>query len=251
MVSGSPTPAAPAPLEGEVRDTDAVRRPSVRAHRYVSTHATKILGDLEAVSVELRGFASIGGRLQAEHVRSDGTLDVAGAVTARSDAVFRGAAELRAGLSAGDLTVHGSLRCVGPMVLEGNAHVRGSLEVTGPFTARSLQFDGDLAIPGTVDSPIVQGHLRHPSRIGVLRSQHVRIVPALLSSGRTASLQVDRIEATEVEIAGVDCEYLRAERIRLGPRAHVTRLDGQIVRRHRAALVGPRSWEPLPYGITR
>lgn len=252
MATAAPavTPPTP-PLEGDLRDVGGARRASVRARSYTALGAVKLLGDLEAGPVELHGLASIGGRLTAEKLRSDGTLDVAGAVVVKGEVSVKGTAILRAGLSSGDLTVHGHLLVTGATVSDGNARVHGHLEAAGNLTARSLQFDGGVSVAGLVDSPIVEGRLRRASRIGTLKAQHLRIVRAPPPFGSRGSLIVDRIEATEVELEGVECEYLRADRVRLGADSHVTRLDGQVVRRHRTATVGPRSWEPAPPGMSR
>ncbi|HYK93091.1 MAG TPA: hypothetical protein VEY07_03500 [Thermoplasmata archaeon] len=247
---GTATPSAP-PLTGDLRDTTAARRDSIRVQHYWSARAVKVLGDVDALSAEFRGVSSLSGRVSVDHLATHGEFEVAQAVVARSDATLRGSSTLGAGFSGGDLTVVGNFRSMGPVSLDGNAHVRGSLEVAGNLTARSLEFDGLLSVLGNVDAPIVKGRVRRLSRVGTLRSQHVRIVSGALPFRIPAPLIIDRIEATEVEIAWVDCEYLRADRIRLGPGAHVTRLDGEVVRQHRSAFVGPRSWEPLPAGITR
>ena len=249
--SASIPPPVPPPLEGDIRDVGGARRASLRARSYTALGAVKLLGDLDAGSVELHGLASIGGRLTAEKLRSDGTLDVAGAVLVKGEATVKGTAILRAGLTSGDLNVHGHLLVTGPIVSDGDSRVHGHLEASGNLSARSLQFDGGVSVAGHVDSPIVEGHLRRASRIGTLRAQHVRIVRAPPPFGSRGSLVIDRIEASEVELEGVDCEYLRADRVRLGADSHVTRLDGQVVRRHRTAFVGPRSWEPVPPGISR
>ena len=119
------------------------------------------------------------------------------------------------------------------------------------MSVRSLQLDGGVVVPGLFDCPTGVVHLRSPSRIGTLRSENLRIVPPLFPPARRLLLVVDRIEAKDVEIAGVDCEYLRADRVRLGPHAHVTRLDGEVIRRHPTAVVGPWAREPIPPGLSR
>ncbi len=252
MAVATPPAAAPEPAPlGDVRDVGAMRRSSVSARSYTSLGDVKVVGDVRAMSVELHGLATIGGRLVAERLRAEGTLDVAGEVAVHGEIAVHGTALLGAGLTAGDLTAQGRLTVGGPIVLEGHGRLKGRLDAAGSLSARAFQFDGSVSVPGALDCPTVEGQLRRPSRIGVLRSENVRIVRGGFPPDARGSLLVDRIEATDVEIEAVDCEYLRAERIRLGPGAHVTRLDGEVVRRHRTAVIGPLSREPLPYGITR
>lgn len=252
-MAASPRPpsTAPPPLVGELRDVGGTRREAIRAQSYTALGAVKCLGDLEAGVVELHGLASIGGRVAAERLRAEGTLDVARDVVVRSEATLRGRATIGTSLAAGDLAVRGRLTVRGPMTLDGEGRITGTLEVEGPLVARSLQFDGTLLVPGTIDCPMFTGRLRHRSRVGTLRSENVRLVRPSWPFGSTGHLVIDRIEAADVELDGVDCEYLRAERIRLGAGTHVTRLDGHVVRRHPTAVVGPRSWEPLPRGLAR
>ncbi len=245
-------PPTPEPSgEGDLRDVGAVRRPQVSARSYTALGNVKVLGDLLAASAELHGLASVGGRLTGERVRAEGTLDVAGDVAVRGELTVRGTALLGGGLTAGDLVCQGRIRVAQGIVLDGHGRVHGTLEVGQGLQARAIQFDGGITVPGTLDCPTVEGRLRRPSRIGTLRSQNVRIVRPVFPPGGSATLVVDRIEATEVELEAVDCEYLRAERVRLGPGSHVTRVDGQVVRQHRSAVVGPLSREPIPPGITR
>ncbi len=252
MVAALPKTPLPEPaLEGDVRDVGAVRRARVSARSYTALGNLKVVGDLLAASVDLHGLASVGGRLSAERVRAEGTVDVGGDVAVRGELSVRGTGLFGGAVSAGDLVAHGQLRVARGITLDGHGRVVGMLEVGDGFAARALEFEGGIVVPGVLDCPTVEGRLRRPSRIGTLRSQNVRIVRPLFPPGGQGTLQVDRIEATEVELVAVDCEYLRAERVRLGPGTHVTRVDGRIVRQHASAVVGPLSREPIPPGISR
>ena len=251
MAATAEPPAAPvAPPEGDVRDVGGTRRDRVRARSYTALGAVKCVGDLEAATVELHGLATIGGRLSAERLRAEGTLDIAGDLLVRGETAVKGTATVGGSLATGDLAVRGTLIVRGPASLDGEGRIVGTLEVAGPMVARSLQFDGGVSVPASIDCPLVTGHLRRLSHIGTLRSQSVRIVTAPWPFGGRGRLVIDRIEATDVELEGVDCEYLRAERVRLGARAHITRLDGHVVHRHPTAVVGPRSWDPIPPGLS-
>ncbi|HTT34976.1 MAG TPA: hypothetical protein VMH78_03800 [Thermoplasmata archaeon] len=247
--AGAPTPIPP-PLEGELHDVGATRRESVRTARYTATGELKVLGDVVVTSAAFQGLAVVGGRLEAAHLRSEGRLEVAGPVVARGEATLAGTLRLTGGLETGDLALSGEVEVRGPIAANGEIRLRGHLAAPGPVTARGVHIDGSVDVPGAIDSPFVLIRLRRPSRIGRIRSENARVVvPPFVARG--TRLTVDRIEATDVALAHVDCEYLRAERIRLGPLARVTRLDGTVVQRHRTAWVGPFAESDHPYGLTR
>lgn len=245
-------PASPAPpLTGEIRDLGAALREAVRVRTYSAIGAIKVLGSLEVETADVQGSVSIGGRLTAERLRSDGSLDAGADVTVGTEVNLKGASRVTGGLKAGELRAAGELDVSGPLTVQGNAEVRGDLVVGGPLSARSLDLDGTIQCLGTLDCPMIQGRLRGPSRIGAIHAQHVRIVRASFPFGSRGGLIADRIEATEVELEGVSVEYLRAERVTLGAHCQVTRLDGEVIRRHRTAVVGPVAVEPIPRGLTR
>ncbi|MCI4336652.1 MAG: polymer-forming cytoskeletal protein [Thermoplasmata archaeon] len=251
-VPTTPTLVPPLPPPtGDLRDVGAALRDSVRAHSYTAVGAVKILGAFEAGAADLRGTITIGTRFQAERARSDGTLDVAGDLRVQGELSVRGSTRVGGTLAAGDLRASGTLEVGQAVTVEAHAVIHGEVAVHGTLTARSLEFDGTIHASGLIDCPMIQGRLRGPSRLGTIRSQHVRIVRAAFPFGRRGQLVVDRIEATEVALEGVTCEYLRAERVSLGPDCQVTRVDGQVVRRHRSSVVGPVAWEAPPPGLTR
>ena len=242
---------APLPLEGDLRDVGPARRDTIRARSYSLVGDLKVQGDLVVGSATLDGIATVGGKVVADQLRSNGNVQVAGDVNVRGQLTVRGSHECRGALSAGELIVNGDLQVAGPISVNGHAEVKGRLETSAGVTARAFEFDGSLVIPGTLETPVLKGYLRRPSRIRLLKSQNVRILRSPFSSVGAATLTVDRIEASDVELTDVDCEYVRADRLRLGPRCHVTRVDGVVVYRHRSARVGPRSWEPIPPGLSR
>ena len=244
-------PPTPAPLTGDLRDVGAGLRPSVRARSYTAVGAIKILGAVEVTTADLQGTVSIGGRVTAERLRSDGVLNVGADVQVEGEASFKGSTRIGGGLTTGDLRAAGALDVGGTFTVEAQAVVRGDLAVTTTITARSLEFDGTIQAPGDLDCPIIQGRLRGASRLGAVHAQHVRIVRAGFPFGHRGELVADRIEAKEVELEAVSVEYLRAERVTLGAHCQVTRLDGDVIRRHRTAVVGPVAYEAPPPGLTR
>jgi len=246
-------PAAPSepPLAGELSDTGVARRDRVRTLRYATHGSVRIDGDLTAGTVHLHGLTNVGGRVNADHLRLEGSLDTAGDVDIASEATLKGRTSIGGSLRVGDVTVGGRLHVAGGIAANGGARFIGVVSATGPLTARSLGFTGALEVAGHVESPYIVGKLRGRSVVGTLHGQHVRIVRAGLLPFGAATLTVDSIEASEVDLAGVRCEYLRAERIRLGPGCRITRVDGPIARQHRSARVGPAAIVDAPAGMTR
>jgi cytoskeletal protein CcmA (bactofilin family) len=245
------SPTVPSPLSGDLRDAGSALHDAVRCRSYTALGAVKVVGNLEATSVDLRETATIGGKLIAERLHAGSTLDVYGDLQVRGELSVRESTRVGGALSAGDLRAVGEIEVVGAVTVDAHAVVQGDFSVGGTLAARSLEFDGTLQAPGLVEAPMIQGRLRGPSRIGTIRSQSVRIVRARFPFGQHGQLVVDRIEANEVELEGVTCEYLRAERVLLGAHCQVTRVDGTVVRRHRTAVVGPVAWEAPPAGLTR
>lgn len=254
-VAAAPAAAAPrapvVPLTGDLRDVGTALRDAVRARSYTAIGAVKVLGAVEVGSGDVRGSVSIAGRLTAERFRSDGLLDVGASVKVQGDASLKGSTRVLGDLSAGDLRASGEIVVTGALTIDAQAVVVGDLTVTGATTARSLELDGTVQAPGELNCPIIQGRLRGPSRVGAIHAQHVRIVRAGFPFGHRGALLADRIEATEVELEAVSVEYLRAERVTLGPHCQVTRLDGEVIRQHRTAVVGPVAYEAPPPGLTR
>lgn len=247
----APAPASPAPLTDEVRDVGAALRDKVRSRAYTAIGAIKVLGTVEVVAGDVQGSVSVGGRLTADRFRSDGVLDLGADAQVKGEAALKGSTRISGGLTAGDLRASGALEVNGALTVDAQAVVHGDLSVTGTISARSLEFEGTIQAPGDLDCPMIQGRLRGPSRVGAIHAQHVRIVRAAFPHGHRGELVADRIEATEVEIEAVSVEYLRAERVTLGAHCQVTRLDGEVIRRHRTAVVGPVAYEKPPPGLSR
>lgn len=248
--SGAP-PAPPAPLTGELRDLGAALHPAVRVRGYSAIGAVKVLGAVEVGSGDVQGSLSVGGRVVAERWRSNGAFDAGADVRIVGDATFDGATRIAGTLTVGELRTSGELEVGGALTVAAQAELKGDVRVGPVVSARSIDLDGTIQAPGTVDCPMIQARLRGPSRVGAIHAQHVRIVRASFPFGTRGSLIADRIEATEVELESVSCEYLRAERVTLGAHCQVTRVDGEVIRRHRTAVVGPVAYEPAPPGLTR
>ena len=249
-----PTAPAPPPRSGVIDDQGVVRREAVRALRWTSRGRTKVLADVDCGEVNLTGGAVIGGTLTADSVRSDGDLDVGGAVQVTGSLHSSGSLRTRGPFRVGAADLRGRTR------LDGAAHVDRGVTVHGLFVAPSVQavefsLDGVAEIEGALEAEKVAAHFRGSGRIGRIRAKSVALRlrppnPVEVMLGRAVAFPVERIEADTVEVEGVDVRFLRAREIVLGRGAHVTELEGHIVRRHGSARVGPESKSPRPYGLT-
>ncbi|HEY6238897.1 MAG TPA: hypothetical protein VIZ68_06925, partial [Thermoplasmata archaeon] len=94
------------------------------------------------------------------------------------------------------------------------------------------------------------GRLAGTSRATTLQADRV-VVRRSGFRGRHATFEVRTIEAKEADLEGVVAEYVRADRIALGPGCQIARIDGEVTRVHASSHVGPVSRSPAPYGLTR
>ncbi len=260
-------PSPPRPRTGFVRDRGVAVRPSVTARRWRSDGVAKILGPVEVDEADVGTMTTILGSLTAERFAAHGALDVQGPIDVRGRLTVDGALRAFDRLHAGDCEVGERV------VVRGPIEVDGRLRWRGPLTAPSLRavqviFSGGCDVAGRVDAEVVDGTLERPSRAEAIRAAAVRIrlpprplekvVPPPvrrladdLLGGRSPLLTVLRIEAGEVELEGVDAEFVRAERIRLGPYSRVARYEGTLTAVDSSAIVGPASISPRPYGLAR
>ena len=152
-------------------------------------------------------------------------------------------------------TLSGTTRLSGELVVD------GTLSSKGQFAAASLRVgvfhgDGAVIVPGNIEAGAVDVRIRGDSKFGPIRALSVRLIrsppnPIELVFGRSPESPVVRIEADRVELEGVDVAFVRCPEVILGRDAHVTELEGTVVRRHSSASVGPRSRSPRPYGLSR
>jgi cytoskeletal protein CcmA (bactofilin family) len=229
-------------------------RDSLRARRWSAAGAVKVLGNVEVESATVSGSVAVGGTLDAGELASSGALDVYGAVKVRTRLRVRGATHLRGPVDVGELEGSGEVNVVGPLRATGLVHISGALELASSLHADRLVGNGTVHILGDAEATQVELRLHRASRIGSLKAEGVvvRRRPGLPIPGLTKpTLAVARIDAKTVELEGVDCGYLRADRITLGPDCHIARLEGKVVARHPSARVGPESRTPPPYGLTR
>jgi hypothetical protein len=215
----------------------------------------KVSGEVDVGAVRLDGTVSVSGPITVDSLRSRGTLEADGSMTVLG--IFDSDGNLHAGgpVRAAQASLVGTTR-VGADVT-----VAGSLLVRGQFAAASVHAgefrgDGAIAVPGTTEAVDVDMRIRRDSAFGTIHARTVRLIrsgpnPIERLFGRSPATPVARIEADRVELEGVDVAFVHCPEVILGRDAHVTELEGTVVRRHATASVGPRSLTPPPYGLRR
>lgn len=258
------TPQPPLPVAGDrparLDDHGSVVRESVRAAIWNAAGVAKVTGPVEVDVADLHGTVSVGGTVTAIDLTLHGELDVVGAVRVAHRFSSSGESRLQGGLGAERIDGSGSLDVRGPLTATGALAFDGSVRAP-ELNAPSVGVAGRLDVPGTVTVERLELEIGADCALGRLLAASVRVrrhrpmlpipswVPFL--SHPPPSLRVLRIEATEVDLEGVEVEFLRAERIRLGPGCHVAHYEGTIVHADPQAHVGPESRTPAPYGLTR
>ena len=248
----APPPAPPVPpaRTGEVRDAGAARHDAIRAQRWTAQGAAKVLGDVEVDVAELSGLASIRGAVRGGSLSMVGTLDVGGAVDLSGALSVDGEGEFGGTVRSGSFTGAGTLRLRGGLTASTTVRTDGSLEVHGRVDAKSLEFRGRLQVDEEIAVAELTGSLKGDSAVRSIRADRI----TLRRGGRFGArgrFVVTTIEAKDVTLEDVDAEYVRADRVVLGPGAQVARVDGTIASQHASAHVGPVSRTPKPYGLSR
>jgi cytoskeletal protein CcmA (bactofilin family) len=253
-------PAPPPPRSGPIRDRGSVRRDSVHATNWSSTGIAKVLGDVDVGSGEVAGLVSVGGKLRADAFHAEGTFEVVGAVEVRDGLAVEGTAQFRAPVHAGELTTDGTLRSAAEVRVDRILSAVGLVEAPSARVG-AMRLHGSATVPGPLEAQaLVLAEFRGDSRIGTIRAAKAvlhgpsaGLVPTLMRSvlGGEAAVHVDRVEADSVELAAVDVGFVHAREIVLGAGAHVTTVEGTIVRRHPSARVGFESRSPPPHGLSR
>jgi cytoskeletal protein CcmA (bactofilin family) len=238
-----------------------VLRPEVRALVWRADGTARVLGNLDAGTVIVRGNASVVGKVTADRIDVRGTLEGLQPIDVKGTMFVRGTLRFEGPLTAGTLSHIGSARGGGPIVARQLLETRGSLEVrTGGITAPHVAITGSFDVAGPILAKSVIARVSGPSQVPAIEAETVVLdrparIPRLLEQfgllTTEPTVRVDRIEARDVYLDGVDCEYVRSEHLLLGPGSHVTRLDGTVIRQHRSASIGPRSHTAPPHGLSR
>jgi len=227
----------------------------VHAQTWVAHGLVKVSGEVDVGEGRLTGTVSVSGAIRADSLRCTGTLETDTSVTVTGKFATAGNFHTRGAVSAGEASLAGTTR------IGADVRVTGLLAVRGHFAAASVHVgefraEGGVVVPGSLEAVTVDIRIQKDSRLGVIRARSVRLLrappnPIERLFGRSPSTPITRIEADHVELEGVDVAFVHCPEVILGRDAHVTELEGTVVRRHRTALVGPRSLSPPPYGLRR
>ncbi len=257
MTAAGPAPST-APSPGRVRgptlrDRGVVRRDSLATTRWSVAGTAKIARDASVGQASFRGLVTVGGKLTAEALGGRGTLEVEGPIEVAGALRIAGTVRGASTLHAGDADVDGTLRLGGALRVDRNGSVRGLLE-TPSASAAFLTLSGGARVPGRLDAPTLFAELRDTSSFGPIFGRSVVIrgwVPNVVDKVffRDTAITVERIEAEQVTLEGVDVEFVRAPQVVLGRDCHVARVEGTIVRQHPSSYVGPESRTAPPYGL--
>jgi cytoskeletal protein CcmA (bactofilin family) len=257
--SPPPPPTAP-PRVGAIRDSGTVRRDSVRASGWTTTGMAKVQGDVDVGVGAASGLVSVAGKLSADTFRARGTLEVVGPVAVRDQLTLDGTVHFQGSLRAGALELRGSLRCAGDLRVDRTLSARGLVEAPSAHAAL-FELTGTAEISGDLEAMgVARARFRGDSEIGTVRAKRVELygpptslVPTLLRRvfGGSATVRIGRVEADSVELSAVDVAFVHAREIVLGPGAHVTAVEGTIVRQSSSSRVGPESRSPPPHGLSR
>ncbi len=247
--------ASPSVRSGTVEDRGVMRRDSVHAARWLVDGSAKATGAVDVGSLEVQGSLSVGGMLSADTLTVRGRLDagaavqVAGALT--SDGGFRATGPV----TARQATFDGASRVTGDVTVEATLALRGQFAAAALHVGE-LRGDGAVQVVGELRAGAVDLRLKGESRFGVIRARSVRLLrasanPVEMVLGGGVPTPVERIEADRVELEGVDADFVHCPEVILGRDAHISELEGTVVRQHGSASVGPRSKTPPPYGLSR
>jgi cytoskeletal protein CcmA (bactofilin family) len=266
MAAAAPSPVPPTPAPSSpppdplVRDTGAMRHATVRAMRWIVAGTTKVTGDATAAEADVTGLLSVGGKLTVTRCTVRGTLEVVGATDVRDRADVEGTFRPMGPVHLASAQVHGILRARSDLRVDRDLAITGSVEAPS-IHAALIDLTGSATVPGDVTAVAkVSAVFRGDSTLGAVRATEVvlrgpapGLVPTLVRKvfGGNARVRVERVEAEHVELEAIDVEFVRARDIVLGPGAHVTSIEGTVVRQHSTARVGPESRSAPPHGLSR
>jgi len=266
-------------VKGVVSTSGALLVPRVLEADTISVsgvlHAESLKGNLVEVSgslsvandavigvMEVSGSAKVGGSLEADEVHVSGSLDV-GECRVRGLLYLSGSLRSRGGVTAKYAEISGGCSVDGAFSAE-EAEISGGLKVSEASGVR-WRVSGSIKTEGNVKVNDLKIELHGTSKIGgviigrtvkVRRGRRVRSSKAGVLLGiisrlgvavpsTHAKLSCKGIEAEEVYIEGVECDYVKGRTVVIGPNSVVrkrveyiekieihpqARVEGEIVR---------------------
>ncbi|RLE87767.1 MAG: hypothetical protein DRJ67_03895 [Thermoprotei archaeon] len=169
------------------------------------------VGSVRAAVFRVSGSAKVTGDLRGELVRASGSLSVGGSLSAEESLKISGSASIAGLIEGGEVRVSGALEA--SSIKCGTLVASGSLRVGGDVECRSFELtaEGRSVIRGSLraEEVVVRGgEARTVVRIGPLEIS--------VSRRRRGFLKVGRVEGANVDLEYVECEEVRARRVRIG-----------------------------------
>jgi hypothetical protein len=252
------SPPPPPALSGSLLLTGTSRVPNVRTLDWVARGFTKVAGDVEIGTGRVTGSLAVGGKLLGRQLDLSGAHRIDGELRLSEDLRARGTFRTGGDVSARSAQLTGTIEIGGTLKVEELLQWKGSLEVGHDVRADTVLFQGRLAIQGTLAAQSISGEVETLSSVAEIEADWIeirrrkpRFAIFLLPPPPWHELEVQRIEAKEVHLAGVRVHRLKADRIFLGPDSHVEYVEGTILQRDKDAHVGPESESPPPHGLSR
>ena len=175
------------------------------------------VGSVKATLLRVSGSAKVAGDLKGGMVRASGSLSVGGNLSAEESLKISGGASIAGLVEGGEVRISGALRAssIKCRTLVAN----GSVRVGGDVECRSFELtaEGRSIIGGSLraEEVVVRGgEARTVVRIGPLEIS--------VSGRRKGFLRVGRVEGDKVDLEYVECEEVRAHRVRIGRGCRVT-----------------------------
>jgi len=165
--------------------------------------SAKVTGDVEAGEFHTSGSGKVAGRVQAERVRISGSQSIGGDLKGK---------EVR---------------------------VSGACSVGGDVEAEFFKASGSFEIAGLLNAEQVEIHLAGRSRVREIGGTRVTVriggsgrtvlgIPLLLRLGRWTGhgdLEVETIEADEIELEATKARVVRGQRVRIGPGCEIETVE--------------------------
>jgi len=202
-------------VDGALTCTD-----TLRSDRASVDGALKCGGRLDAGELDVDGAVTIRADAGVERLSVDGSLTVEGAVLECGSIECDGAIKARGRLSAQTLEVDGALAVEGGRLECTQIHCDGAIRCGGQVSADVVHVDGVISAEEIVgDEIVIHSAPSHGSFFSL---------GGLLFGGgsdRLAPSRAKLIEATTVELTGVQADTVNGTHVVIGPQCVIGRLD--------------------------
>ncbi|HTT26027.1 MAG TPA: hypothetical protein VMH90_03570, partial [Thermoplasmata archaeon] len=222
------------------------------AHRWTLKGRAKVTGPVELDELSVHGDLAIAGPAQVDRWEADGHLTVEGEASGKGPWRCAGEHRFGAGVTVQSLEARGRVDVGGTLQAVQQIAVHGTLDVGGDVRGGAVAWHGAAAITGEVRASSIAITTVGPSKVAALRADTIRVDrPGGRFAANPATLDVLEIEGKDVHLTGVVAQYVKADRITVGPGCRLAQVDGTVVSRDASSHIGPQSRSPKPYGLSR